>query len=171
MFRKFLLMTVLALLVFPAAAMAQFKTGDYELTLSGSGTSDNDFDNNFITAQAGFGYFFSDMLEGLLRQEVSWADTEAGGSWAGSTALAANLNFNMQQTVPFLGASLGYLYGDDTEETWFAGPEGGIKAFVNNTTFVQALVQYQWFFDDAGEADNNFDDGRFVYNLGLGVKW
>lgn len=171
MLKKISILIAAALLALPAAVGAEFKAGDKEFTISGSGSSDNDFDNNFINAQGSFGFFFSDMLEGIIRQELSFADTENGGSWAASTGVGADLNFSLGTFVPVLGATLGYIYGDDTDETWYAAPEVGLKAFITDAAFFQGLVQYQWFFDEAESADNNFDDGRFVYSLGLGVRF
>lgn len=172
MLKKIMLISFLALLVFPAAAMAEFKAGDKEFTLSGSGSSDNDVDSGGFAVQGSFGYFLSDMMEGIIRQEVRYSDSDPGPTaWDGSTGVGLQFNFSLMNVTPFLGGTVGYVYGDSLEDTWFAAPEGGIKAFVNNTTFVQALVQYQWFFDDSSDADENFDDGRFVYGLGLGVKF
>ena len=160
-----------ALLAVPTATFAGFQTGDYELTLNGSGAGDNNFDNNFFSLQGSLGYFFSEVMEGLVRQEASFASSEDDSSWSGSTSFGADLHFDLQTFVPFVGASLGYVYGEGVDDTWFASPEGGVKLFVNATTFIQGLVQYQWFFNSASQAGNNFDDGRFVYVLGLGFRW
>lgn len=170
--RKFIVFFMAVMLALPAVAMARFQAGDKEFTLSGSGTSDNDFDNNTFSAEFGLGYFFSDMLEGILRQQAGFIARDPGNDdWNGSTSVGADLNFQFGNWVPFLGATIGYIYGDGVDETWIGSPEAGLKAFVNPTTFIQALVQYQWFFDSADEADENFDDGRFVYSLGIGFRF
>ena len=52
-----------------------------------------------------------------------------------------------------------------------AGPEGGVKYFVNNTTFIFGSVQYQFFFEDDDDAEDSFDDGQWVYALGIGFRW
>ncbi len=172
MLKKFLVLTAALLLALPAVAMAAFQTGDYEMTLFGSGSSDNDFENNTFDMQVGLGYFFSDQLEGILRQQFGFTVRDNGGDdWNASTAVGADFNFALSEFTPFAGATLGYVYGDGVNESFFAAPEAGVKYFVNPTTFVQALVQYQWFFDSGNEIDNNFNDGRFVYGLGLGFKW
>jgi hypothetical protein len=46
-----------------------------------------------------------------------------------------------------------------------------VKFFVNDTTFITAGIEYQVLFEDASDADDNFDDGRFVYLLGIGFKF
>ena len=57
------------------------------------------------------------------------------------------------------------------DETLFAGPEAGVKYFVKEDTFIYGLVQYQWFFDDLELAEDNADDGGFLYALGIGFTW
>ena len=54
---------------------------------------------------------------------------------------------------PFVGGSLGYIYGDAVSDTWVAGPEAGVRYFVNETTFILGLVEYEFFFDNADEAE------------------
>ncbi len=171
MWRKIFIIIVLSIVLAPGAAMAQFQTGDKELTLSGSGSSAKDFDSSSFSIEAGLGYFFTENLEWLVRQGVFVVDQPGANSWNGSTRLGLDYHFGLQQYQPFLGASIGYLYGDDVKETFLAGPEAGLKAFVNSTTFILASVEYQFLFEDANDADDQFDDGRFVYNLGIGFKW
>ncbi len=171
MWRKIFPIALLALVLAPGAAMAQFQMGDKELTLSGSGSSDNDFDSTNFSVELGLGYFINKNLEALVRQGVAVADNPGANSWNGSTRLGLDYHFDFQQFQPFLGAGIGFLYGDSTEETFTAGPEAGLKAFVNSTTFIIASVEYQVLFEDANDADEQFDDGRFVYNLGLGFRW
>ncbi len=70
----------------------------------------------------------------------------------------------------FVGVSIGYLYGDNVNDTFIAGPEVGLRYFINDTTFVNMLVEYEFLFEDADEVDEQFDDGRYVYTVGLGVR-
>ena len=63
------------------------------------------------------------------------------------------------------------MYGDAVEDTWVAGPEGGLKLFVNDTTFILGQIAYDFFFEDSDDADDAFDDGRWVYTLGIGFRW
>jgi hypothetical protein len=160
-----------SLLMLPAAAQAQFHVGDWELTLTGSGASDNDLDANTIAANVGLGYFVTDQIELALRQGVGFADNEAESSWNASTRVAADFHFDFDRIQPFVGGSFGGIYGDDTEDTFLAGPEGGVKFFVNDTTFIFAMVEYQFFFEDEDDADEAFDDGQFVYSLGIGFRF
>ena len=167
--------SAVGLLMAPGFAGAQeygFNPGDWELTLSGSGTSDNELDNTTLSAEAGIGYFFSSLMEAGVRQGIAYSDIEGGSDdWNASTRGFLDLHFALGKIQPFIGVNLGYLYGDTINETWIAGPEGGLKAFITDTAFIQALIEYNFTFDDADEVDDAFDDGRFVYALGIGVRW
>ncbi|MBE0597092.1 MAG: hypothetical protein IH614_07475, partial [Desulfuromonadales bacterium] len=111
-------------------------------------------------------------LEGVLRQDLNYIDFADGGSdYRGSTALGVDFHLPLQNWQPFLGALVGFAYGDGIRDTWFASPEVGLKYFVNPTTFIQGLVQYQWFWRSTSDFDTNFDDGRFVYGLGIGFRF
>jgi hypothetical protein len=151
-------------LMLPAAAFAQgFTQGDRTLSLGGSGASDNEFVDNSFTFEGELGYFFTDAWEMALRQGLAF--NNASGSddeWAAATRVALDYNFDMGRWWPLVGASLGYIYGDAVSDTWVAGPEAGVRYFVNETTFITGLVEYEFFFDDADEATDAFDDGRFV---------
>jgi hypothetical protein len=73
--------------------------------------------------------------------------------------------------VPYVGASIGYLYGNNLRDTWVAGPEGGLKVFVNDTTFIIGQLAYDFFFRHTDEVDSAFSDGRWVYTVGIGFRW
>ncbi len=170
MLRK--LMVVAALALLPAmAAQAQFQQGDYELTLSGSGSNGPDFNGTDFGVNANLGYFLTKELEVGVRQSVSYADDQgAGSAWFGSTRLALDYHFDLGRVQPYVGGNIGYQYGD-IHNTWEAAPEAGIKWFVNSTTFIQLGVEYQFFFDQDSDASSSFSDGRFLYALGIGFRW
>jgi len=91
----------------------------------------------------------------------------------GSTRVGADFHLplgDQNQFVPFAGANFGYVYGDNVNDTWEAAPEGGIKVFVNNSTFVFAQVEYQFFFK-SGSTSDSFKNGQFVWTLGLGFRF
>ena len=148
-----------------------FQPGDWEITIEGSGTSDKDFDNSTLSAEAGMGYFFNSMTELGLRQGLGLADIGGGDdNWSASTRLFFDLHFPINCIYPFIGVNFGYLYGDIVDETWIAGPEIGIKGFLSDTAFLFGLVEYNFTFEDADEVDDAFDDGRFVYAVGIGFR-
>lgn len=170
MLRKLIVPTLALLLAMPAIAMANFSMGDTTFTLSGTGSSDTSFDHNNFAGSFSLGHFFTDNWEGLLRQDVGISNVDSSTMINAATSLGLDYNWNLGDWVPFAGANIGYIYGSGVDDTFFAGPEAGVKYFINTTTFVQALVQYQWFFDRMRDFDN-FDEDRFVYGLGMGVRW
>ena len=176
MLRK-LLVPALGLALLPAAAaQAQradsdygFDPGNWSLEVAGSGSNDNSFTTTNIGVSGEVGYFFTDNLEVAVRQALVYDDS-FGSAWNGTTAVAVDWHFDFGQWQPYVGGNVGYVYGDNTQDTFEAAPEAGVKYFLNHTTFLDLRAQYQFFFDSGG-GDSQFDDGRFIYSLALGVKW
>ena len=164
MLRKFYLVPVLALLALPALAQAQFEAGNWELKLAGQGANDKDFNGGTVSASGSLGYFTTKELEVGIRQTLSWTDL-GGSAWAGDTRAFVDFHFDMDRWQPYVGGFIGYVYGDGTEDAWIAGPEVGVKYFVNSTTFIGASVAYEFNLEEG------FDDGGFLYTLGIGFKW
>ncbi|MGB7159369.1 MAG: outer membrane beta-barrel protein [Tepidisphaeraceae bacterium] len=165
MLRNLVLVALLGLFLVPAAASAQFDEGDWEVTLAGNGTSTDDFDNTVLSIGGSLGYFFNDNLEAGVRQTISFSDIEGSGSdFAGSTTGFVDYHFDLDRWQPFVGAFIGYAYGDGVEDDGVWGPEGGVKYFVNATTFIAATVQYLIPFDSA-------NDEAFAYSLAIGFKF
>ena len=162
---------VAALLLVPSLSYGYFEEGDKEITLSGSASNGSDFDGVFIGANGSFGYFVTDNLELALRQSLTYTDVNVDSAMSGSTRVAVDFHFDLEAWQPFVGGNFGYVYGDAVSDTFEAAPEAGIKWFVNSTTFVFALVEYQFFFDEADEADNAFEDGQFLWTLGIGFRF
>lgn len=173
MTQRFMWVTAVVMFATSSVAMAQFHQGDKEFTLSGAGSNDRKYQAGSVSANASIGYFVTDGFELAVRQAVSYADAgkNQDSIWTGSTRVAADYNFNTGRFVPFLGANLGYVYGEGVTDTFEAAPEGGLKFFVNDTTFIYAQVEYQFFFRNAGGADDAFKDGQFVYGLGIGFRF
>ena len=169
MLRKW--MVVAALLVLPTFSYGYFEEGDKEVTLSGSASNSPDFDGVFIGANGSFGYFVTDQLELGVRQSLTYTDVGVGSALNGSTRVFGDFHFDLEAWQPFVGANFGFVYGDAVNDTFEAAPEAGIKWFVNSTTFVFAMVEYQFFFDSADDADAAFEDGQFLWSLGIGFRF
>lgn len=165
MLRKFLFVGVVALL--PSLAMAVPQAGDWELALNGSGSSTNDFDSNAVGAAGQVGYYFQDQMEVYVRQSMSWADVQGSDSvWNGSTRVGLDYHFDLgDQWRPFIGANVGYAYGDLVDDSFIASLEGGVKYYVNASTFIFGQVEYQFLVEES------FGDGSFVYGLGIGFNF
>ena len=88
---------------------AQYKMGSQELTLSGSGVSDNSFDRTNLSFDVGYGYFFDPNWQGLIRQSLNIVDQPGDNAYNASTRVGADYNFNVGNLRPFLGATVGYM--------------------------------------------------------------
>jgi hypothetical protein len=176
MLRKGMFLSVLAVAAValaPRSTYAYFEEGDKEVTLSGTAANGPDFDGVSAGANGSIGYFITDNLELSLRQTVTYTDIGVGGGSAlnGATRVALDFHFDLEALQPFLGGNFGYVYGDAVNDTFEAAPEAGAKWFVNSTTFIFGMVEYQFFFDKASGADDGFSDGQFVYTLGIGFRF
>lgn len=175
---KRLVIAALLVALTPAIAFAQdarqyrggAKAGDSEITLSGTGSNNNDFDTGNFGVSGSYGYYITDAFEVALRQSINWSGADnTDDTWSGSTRIAADYHFNTSSRFrPFIGANIGYIYGDNINNTGTIGPEIGFKYFVNDTTFILVQTEYQWFFDDSDDVTDSFDDGAFQHTVGLG---
>jgi outer membrane protein W len=170
MFKKFATIAAVGMMATAAssALAIDHETQKWELQLIGSGTNDTDFEGGSFSVTAQLGYFFTDQWEVAVRQGLGYADTGADSTWTGSTRVGGYYHFNMDKAqvwVPYVGASIGYSYGDLTDDSWVAGPEAGIRYYVNSTTFINASVSYDFLLEES------FGDGVFNYGLGIGFQW
>jgi hypothetical protein len=148
------------------------RAGDWELTLGGSGGSNKDLDNSLGGIDFSVGYFFTDSLSLSLRQSANYSNGDTGGAeYDGSSFLALDYHFGSNRLQPFVGVNVGRAYGDNTNETWAAGLEAGLKFYVKPQTFVFALVNYAWAFEDSDEVDDNFEDGSILWTVGVGFNF
>ena len=160
---------VAALALIPTVAKADFKAGDLELTLGGSGAASKALTTNSESVTGSLGYFITKDLEISIRQAASYSKINHGGDlFSGSTRAALDYHFDLGNFKPFVGGNLGYAYGTHGfTSTWEVAPEAGVKYFLNSTTFLFGQVEYQIYFRHGHGA--SFDKGSFVYGLGLGV--
>jgi hypothetical protein len=165
MLRKLLLFIAVGLLAFPALSHAQqpyqFNPGDWTFTLSGSGLSSNDFDTNYFGFQGSVGYFIDPNLEVSLRQQVNYGDSDVDGA----TRLAIEYYLDMDRLKPFIGGSTGWIYGDNTRNSFILGVQGGARYFLNASTFLFGRLEYLMAVRDP------IDEGQWIYNLGFGFRW
>ncbi|MFE8071960.1 hypothetical protein QQM79_12960 [Marinobacteraceae bacterium S3BR75-40.1] len=159
------------LLATPFMVQAEPQKGDGVFTLSGAGSSDKDFDAGAFGLSFDYGKYFTDNATVGLRQSVNFADSGDDSSWNGATRVFSDYHFDLDTWQPFVGANIGGVYGDEVDDTFFAGPEAGLKYYVKPETFVFVQGEYQFFFDSADEAENTFDDGSFVYSAGIGFNF
>ncbi|WMC12110.1 OmpA family protein [Oceanimonas pelagia] len=183
MLKKAPLVAIMGATLLPAVAMANMhghssigpNQGDREFSLSGTGSSSKDFDNSSFGISADYGWYLSDRTLAGIRQSISYADVEGEGLtddfWNGSTRGFVDYHFGQNAARPFVGASLGAIYGDGVNDTGIAGLEAGLKYYLLPTTFIQARAEYQFLFDSGDSASDNFDDGAWAYTFGMGLNF
>ncbi|HTL67423.1 MAG TPA: hypothetical protein VL200_07165 [Lacunisphaera sp.] len=168
----------------PVAALAQTNTnatansyaqfaGMRELTLGAAGASNREMNDSFGALDFSYGMFMSPTAEWLLRQSVDYTNPRnADSSWNGSTRLAFDYHLATDvMTRPFLGANVGYVYGDTVHDSWTAGLEAGAKVFIKPQTFLYAMASYDWRFDRGNQIDDRFNSGRYGWSVGLGYDF
>lgn len=148
-------------------------TGDREFSISGTGSSNKDFDNGSFGVSGDYGWYLSDQTLVGIRQSVNFADTagDSDNMWNGSTRGFADYHFGQGAARPFVGASLGGIYGDAVKDTGIAGLETGLKYYMLPSTFVQGRAEYQFLFDDSNSAQDNYDNGVWAYTIGMGINF
>lgn len=164
---------VLLALVLPMGTVSAIEIGrgQKELTFSGSGTTSKNFDTGGMSMTAEYGVYLNPRVEAGIRQSLGWSKGAEDSSWSGATRFYLDYHFGSAQWRPYLGASLGGLYGNDTEETWFAGPEAGLKYYVQPAAFLFAQIEYQIFFQGASEISDRLSDGAYYYSFGAGYNF
>lgn len=146
--------------------------GDKSFTLSGTGSSDKNFDGNAFGVSGELGWYTSERWLWGIRQSVNGvAGDKVNDAWNGSTRGFVDLNFGSGDARPYIGANLGGIYGQAVKDTGQAGLEAGLRWFVKDKTFIHAGVEYSFLFDSSNDIDNKFDDGAFFYNLGVGFNF
>ncbi len=164
----------------PMAASAQSSfgpdQGDREFSISGTGSSDRSFDSGSFGVTADLGWYLRDNIVAGVRQSVNYASIEGENIkddfWNGTTRGYLNYQFDLDRARPFLGASLGGIYGDGVKDSAFSGLELGMKYFVRTKTYFLARVEYQFFFSSTSDASDAFqDDGAWAYTVGLGYNF
>jgi hypothetical protein len=167
--------TLLSLAAAGGTAAAQerfgYRAGDWQFTLSGTGSNDRDFDSGAFGASLGLSHFLTDGLEIGLRQDGFVADTGSDDSWNGTTRIGLWYNFDLGRLKPFVGATIGYTYGEATRDSGVIGPEVGLKYFVNQTTFIFGQTAYQYFIDSDDDISDRFKDGSWNHAFGIGFRF
>lgn len=145
--------------------------GDWEFTLGGSGGSNKDFDNSAGGLNLSLGYYLSDALSLTLRQSGNYSNGAGDGEFDGSSFVALDYHLGSNRLRPFVGVNFGRFYGENTNETWAAGLEAGLKFYVQPKTFLFALVNYAWTFEDTSSATDAFEDGAVLWSAGIGFNF
>lgn len=139
---------------------------DWETTLTGSGASNTDFDNNNFGMTASIGYYLTKNIVLSFKQGVNYADVGDSSFVNGRSIFQAAYQWDFGIWQPYLGVNLGGVYGGGLEESdGVFGPEGGLKVYVNESTFVFGAVSYEMGFQSC------CNDGIIPYSLGIGFNF
>lgn len=164
--------SLLVAAMLPVVAVAAPVAGDREVTLSGAGSSDKSFDDTVFSVQGSWGTYLDDSAMWGVRQSINARDTEGESvKFDGSTRVFYDYHFGTGQTRPFVGLSLGGIYGDGVDNTFSGGPEIGIKHWVQDKTFITAMAEYQFLFKSGSDARDRYDHGAFFYSVGVGYNY
>jgi hypothetical protein len=162
-------LSLAAVLLLPFAVNAQPAAQDWEVTLGGGGSFQSDFKGsprsgpggNF-GAQLGLGYYINDNVDISVRQALNYGTR---GTWTGATRGAIDYNILMDKLVPFVGAELGYAYGNKhVLDSWGFGPEAGVKYYLQSKAFIFGMAEYQMPF-----RGKTLENGSWQLTLGLGL--
>ncbi len=145
----------------------------WELTIGGAGTNNQDFNAGGAQLSTSVGYYLTEVVEVSVRQNLSYGDPGVGvsGAWDGITRGAIDLHLPLGKIVPFVGANLGYAYGDTLKETFIAGPQAGVKVYLKDDVFLLAGAEYEFFFDKSDRITDAYRDGQLIYALSMGVRF
>jgi hypothetical protein len=150
--------------------------GDQEFSISGTGSSDRSFNSGSFGVTGDLGWYFREQVVAGVRQSVNYASIKGESIkddfWNGSTRGYVNYHFLTDRARPFIGASLGGIYGDGVKNSAFAGLETGVKYYVQPKAYLLARVEYQFLFTSRRDATDAFqDDGAWAYTVGLGFNF
>lgn len=170
---------LMAVALLTAPALAQDpgtfgpRQGVWELTLSGTGSNDRRFDGGQFGVNAELGHYLNRALSVGVRQDLNWfGGTGRSDTWNAATRGLVHFHFDIGQLRPFVGANVGYKYGsDEFRDTGTIGPEGGVKWYVKETTFIYGRIGYDVEFRRFSRIDDRARRGSFVYALGMGINF
>jgi len=140
-----------------------------KFTLIRSGTGDNTLDSTGLASPSRYGRFVN--LEKVIRQDASFTNGPDRKDRNDITRVIENYYFGDGAWSPLVGLSMGYLQKDNANDQFFAAPEIGVKYFMNPSTFFYGLLMYQFLFEDTYDVESAYENGRFVYGVGLGLTF
>lgn len=141
--------------------------GNWEAILIGAGdsTTDDGFDNSDFRFAGSIGYYLTKNIPLSFRQGISYADVGDSSEINARSVFQAAYQWDLARWQPYLGVNLGGLYGAGVEDDGIVGPEGGIKYFVNESTFIFGSIAYEVVISEC------CNDGVVPYALGIGFDF
>lgn len=178
--RKLVTVFTAAMLAVPGMALAQGgdsrflgpQVGDWEATLSGSGTSNRSFNDHNIGISGSVGNYVAPNVLLGVRQSFSFARVRDGRDIVNAgTRGFADYVFNLGRLRPYVGVNIGGIYGRGVKDTFAAGPQAGLKYYADQRTFLFAQTEYQWTFSRLRRIDDEAGRGQFFHAIGIGMNF
>lgn len=170
---KGILATTALIILMPLISIAQGKSGfqqdKQKFTTFGTRLTDRKFDGTGPAFSLSIDRFLN--LEKVVRQDLSFMNVPNDSDWNDSARVIANYYFGTEAWVPLVGLSMGYMEDENKIDRLVAGPEIGFKYFMNQRTFLYGLLEYQFLFKDIIDVGDIYDNGQFVYGVGLGLTF
>jgi hypothetical protein len=139
--------------------------GNWESTLTGTGQSANEFDDTNLGFTGSLGYYFTKNFIVTFKQGVQTSDSRDNTLVNGRSVLQAAYQWDFAKWQPYVGMNVGGVYGAGIRDDAVFGPEGGLKYFVNESTFIFASIAYEVPIDECCH------DGVVPYSLGIGFDF
>ncbi|MGH8658290.1 MAG: hypothetical protein ACREV4_07395 [Gammaproteobacteria bacterium] len=140
--------------------------GNWEATLTGTGRSDDDLDQNLMGVTASIGYYFSKNVLVGFKQRLLYTDPGDNSFFNGASVFQAAYQWDLARWQPYVGFNIGGQYGAQLTDDGVFGPEVGLKYFVNESTFVFGNIAYE-----TSIIDDCCTEGTFPYSLGIGFNF
>src|SRR5690606_16996246 len=100
--KRILSISTLAAALLPVAVLAAPTAGTQEVTLSGEGDSDKDFDTNVLNIQGSWGQYLNESSLWGIRQSIGISDREGESTdFNGATRIFYDYHFGVGNTRPF----------------------------------------------------------------------
>ena len=146
----------------------------WEVLVAATGNNNEEFGAGAASGIGSVGYYFNEWLEVSARQNASYAHAGEGQQeiWNFASRGALDVHFPIGKVVvPYVGVNAGYAYGDSIDDSLMAGPEGGVKLYLQDDAFLQLGTEYEFFFDKGDSLDSAFAEGQFLWTLGMGMRF
>jgi hypothetical protein len=165
-------MLMMGLLLGNGSASALPGDGASEAQVAGGVFHTQGSNEGNLNVDLSYGYYLTPGWQLGLRQALNYNFVDDRRDfWIATTTPFVNYNFRLTNIiVPYVGAFIGAAY-NDREARGVAGPQGGVKLFVHNNTFVNLGYRYEIFFRQFEAIEDNKSRGNHVGNVGVGFTW
>lgn len=141
------------------------QAGNWEATLNGTGLSDDDFDDPSFGVAGSIGYYYTKNIIWTFKQGLLETDTGDSTLINGRSVMQAAYQWDLAKWQPYVGMNIGGVYGAGIRDEAIAGPEVGVKYFVNESTFMFGNIAYEVPVDEC------CNDGVVPYSVGIGFDF